>query len=157
MEAGRELDALVAEKVMGWEYLEVGYFGEEDETPRQVELNDWLDKVGIESIGPYFIDVERDFWIYASDMWGHGWNPSTNIADAWRVVEKLCNWDVDDNMLVLEGQGPDIEEEGQPGWVAKQWWKADIVGIAGHNIGEADTAPHAICLAALKAVGVEID
>ena len=72
---------------------------------------------------------------------------STSIADAWEVVEKIRGdgrwWQI-----------TDCEEEG---WHASAWrtvtendapvCECDAV---------ADTAPMAICLAALKAVGVEV-
>lgn len=62
---------------------------------------------------------------------GTGWSPSTNITHAFEVVEKV---------------GPQFEIIYQPNgrWLAR----------FGNTIqAEADTAPHAICLAALKAVG----
>jgi len=130
MKAGRELDMLIAEKVFGRERM-LARFGFEHGEPEY----HWGYPMGHDRADHY----------------------STNISAAWKVVEKLCNWDVDDNMLVLEGQGPDIEKKELPDGEAQQWWKADIAGIAGHNVGEADTAPLAICLAALRAVGVQID
>ena len=75
--------------------------------------------------------------------WGYGAPVayfSTDIAAAWEVIEKTCNWDVDDNMMTLQGQGLD-----------GTWWVADIGGTRGHFIGEADAASFAICRAALKA------
>jgi hypothetical protein len=63
MQADRELDALVAEKVMGW-VAEVG-------------LNDrayWVNK-----------NDQRRYFV---EGWDH-WNPSERISHAWQVVEKM--------------------------------------------------------------------
>lgn len=100
MNAGRELDALVAEKVMGYEVNREGYTG-------------YL---------PSF---------------------STDIAAAWDVVEKLD--------LFSPGSGLYLVGSGNE-------WRVF------HSLGEGETelwcdgvsALHAICLAALKAVGVAV-
>jgi len=132
MEAGRELDALVAEKVMG-------------------------KKVRILSNSLFCWEYDGEY----ENLYGLA-QPipaySTDISAAWQVVEKLCNWDVDDNMLILKGQGPDIEDKGPDredprDW---QWWEAEINGTWGKVEAQAETAPLAICLAALKAKGVEV-
>lgn len=113
MEAGRELDALVAETVMGCTpyldtecpipYLRCGCAHEEHETPD---------------------DNDTGLAHY-----------STDIADAWEVMEKC------DNCI----------EIGRSGSI----WTC-IIGAADPIIAEADTAPHAICLAALKALGEKV-
>lgn len=105
MKAGRELDALIAEKVMG------------------------LD-------GPQYPDCptcgsanycrETPYLPY-----------STEIAAAWEVVEKLKTPDV-----YLEV----LSHKGEPHWVCRIIGGKDPIGAG------AETAPHAICLAALKAV-----
>jgi len=94
-------------------------------------------------------------------VWVMGWQPrygvetpdddphmpaySTSIEAAWEVFEWLCK------------RGDDIAEvvqltfNVQSGWwcTSERWTQIDVVG-------NAPTAPLAICLAALKAVGVEI-
>jgi hypothetical protein len=94
MKPGCELDALVAEKVMGWC----------TDTDR----------------GGFLLDF------------------STSIADAWVVVEKLAST----YLFCLENSG--------------SFWVADFGRSADRRAQcTAETAPHAICLAALKAVGYE--
>jgi len=69
MEAGREMDSLIAEKVMGWRW--------------SGENKKWL-------IPPD--DDPRIAWAALWDKKGRpDWLPdySTDIADAWQVVEKL--------------------------------------------------------------------
>ena len=69
------------------------------------------------------------------------WSPSTNIAHAWEVVKKLRNIMVgpwgNSRWAVCAIQDGD--------WDCCDWFSV------------ADTAPHAICLAALKSVGYPLD
>lgn len=113
LRAGRELDALVAEKVMGMSLL---------------KLNGW---------GPLVDGMDREPPRF-----------STDIAAAWRVVE-----------LVQKEKGQDFRIDRLNWGGSMQDWVAGFGSIAtGHGEGthlaqgRADTAAHAICLAALKAV-----
>lgn len=112
MKPGRELDALIAEHVMGLEritslYLEIGW------RPKGVP-------VGVHQLKPY----------------------STDIAAAWEVVEKMgvLTWHIwktlDDRFYAQFGKDQDEFHL--------------------KHTAEAGSAPHAICLAALKAVGHEV-
>ena len=98
MEAGRELDALIAEKVM----------------------DDMLAGIRLDG-SPMFDDIPHY---------------STQIADAWLVVEKL-------------GKSFDVSRCRKFQEIEAWFWEASF-----HNgpDAQADTAPLAICLAALKAV-----
>lgn len=105
----RELDALVAEKVMGWH--------------KGAELSSaWFDS--------------RHNFVHWKE-----WCPTVDIKAAWEVVEKMRE----------EGTDVDIY------WSGNEW----IVTL-GENPGgspdgaTSDTAPRAICLAALRAKGVEV-
>lgn len=109
MKPGRELDALVAEKVMG-------YPG---------DGNVWYvtgDYANPDSIPEY----------------------STDIAAAWEVVEKMkhSSW----SFSIRSSDDCEAEFSLNDG---KFLQNADTVGM-----GRGDTAPYAICLAALKAVGI---
>lgn len=102
LKPGRELDALIAEKVMGWK-------------------------------PPEFIDgvsLERR-WKNDRGEFDSLPRYSTDIAAAWEVVEKIG--------LIIGKNGPV--------WDAQDLWDLPVY------FASADTAPHAICLAALKAVG----
>lgn len=96
MKPGREVDALVAEKVMGWTISEGFYYGPGERVPANI---------------PRY---------------------STDIAAAWEVVEKMRG--AAGFMLVNFAGGG---------------WQADIGDACEH----AETAAHAICLAALTGVG----
>jgi hypothetical protein len=113
MKAGRELDALVAERVMGWTYKPFYNGGGEWSHNGKLVAFGGLDGGSL----PKY---------------------SSSIADAWQVVEKLK---ADGNNVWVE-------------WAGKVW----VCGATSvfPDI-EADTAPLAICKAALMVVGVEVE
>ena len=121
MEAGRELDALIAEKVMGWEATADGLYWDARQKRTRLVLGSAIAKkreeMGIEN-GPGFVFA-----------------PSTDIAAAWEVVEKADLWSLYGSI----GDGP---------------YRACIQFEDREGLMTADTAPLAICLAALKAKGV---
>lgn len=66
---------------------------------------------------------------------------STDISEAWKVVEKLYEED-----LIIELENGDFSDGGE-GWYCH---------VPEPNINQfAETAPMAICLAALKAKGID--
>lgn len=114
---GRELDALIAEKVIK---LTPGYYFMEFKDLSQQEQNNY----------------NRN----------QGWSPmrcpeySTDIAAAWEVVERMRMIGADLEITIGK-MGYAINYELEDNW-----------GVHGYK----DTAPHAICLAALKAVSYEV-
>jgi hypothetical protein len=129
MNPGRELDALIAEKVMGWKRMSYHQTQPANEyyMDRHELTSWWYDKDGRE----VFLAEPSDCIDCGTDF--PAWSPSVRIDHGWEVVEKLR----DDNFS--------IEEHGTH-------WK---VRFGGKWRG-ALTAPHAICLAALMVVGVEL-
>lgn len=143
MKAGRELDERVS-RAMGWELAKC--------TPLDKRFAPFV------SWNPFrFTGYTWQCRRCGGDITKEGptelWCPaivkhwSTDDAAAMQVVDELCNWNTDDNMLVLKGQGDKDPEEA--------WWTADIQGTQGHNVGKAKTRPHAISLAALKVRGID--
>ena len=143
MQPGTELDALVAEKVMG---LVPGVdFGEWPEHQWKKKPDGTIDDMASEwdtHNGPC---CERCWYSYCHhcqdgpDVKCKKTPPgySTSIGTAWAVVDKL-------RMTI----GPRHWQQDRIGL-----WIADC-GEPGRRIyGAAETAPHAICLAALSAVG----
>lgn len=126
MKAGRELDALIAEKVMGWKYRGYGNGGGE-----------WT-----------FNGQKMAFGGLNGGSLPHY---STNIADAWMVVEKMGRWHGFDFMIVM----PDPEQTFHLRTYEAGWYEATNDGPERRVVSDADTAPLAICLAALKAVNQE--
>lgn len=100
MKAGRELDALVAEKVFGY--------------------------------------------VFADAFLAHY---STDIADAWQLIERHPHY-----VYVIRSN----EDKYTGKWKEHMTWRCRFYAPEKFEI-EADTAPLAICLAALKALGVEVE
>jgi hypothetical protein len=75
------------------------------------------------------------------------WLPhySTSIAAAWEVVENLRH-DLAASF--------NIDVEGPSDWVAKFTWTIEDYWCRG--VGRSDSAPTAICLAALKSKGIDV-
>jgi len=124
MEVGRELDALVAEKVMGWKYSQVSPNTERFFCREYGQQSGWWLRPEMDT---------EDGWACAkcSDVPP---SYSTDIGAAWEVVEKKggchLHWLADRQY-----------------WNCQFWGKPTFGGV-----GTATTAPHAICEAALKAV-----
>lgn len=128
LQAGPELDRLVAERVMGWTAEEIGG-----------SLTGFTNG--------RIISASRSE--HRADGRVITFHPSENIAHAWEVVEHLRK----NRFLALE-LTPKTEPVG--------WWTASWIDVGDANEDDyemvhdvyvhAPTAPHAICLAALKAV-----
>lgn len=117
MEAGPELDILIAEKVMEWQRIE------------SAVCLTWQPPKGL--LRTYEWSSYEVF------------RPSSRIASAWEVIEKLINGG--DYLGITVDAGSHTEVYSCSFW--KTWdvkWKAR---------GDADTMPLAICRAALKAMG----
>lgn len=138
----REIDALVAEKVMGWKRMT--YAEAHPETPaykdRKEFTGHWHSNEWDELLHE-FKNVA-----YAEDCDDHycpeeAWSPSTDISAAWEVVEKMRNRD---SVFTL---WDDLDDE--------YYYCAFNTPKYHFEVG-AETMPKAICLAALKAVGVNV-
>lgn len=127
MEAGRELDALVAQTVMSWTIY--GY----------AAYDNWLARSNRGDVDIVFIDRDGVVWRAVADLC-NVWSPSTDIADAWQVVEKLAEL----GMLISVCWG----RSGNHGIIAS----VDILEAGFDKPIAAHTAPLAICLAALETV-----
>ena len=133
MEAGRELDALVAEKVMGWRLVKRG---------RRVATGSDYQKPGMEVGGFRGNDDARRWISHVCPEY------STDIAAAWEVVEKMDHPDwrievgnsVDGGFYAIMEPHRPIDDCETCGEQSTKDWQA------------APTAPHAICLAALAAL-----
>jgi hypothetical protein len=86
-------------------------------------------------------------WVDAEDVW-HGFiedfMPSEDIGDAWKVVDTLCkkhNWRA---ILDRNNNQTEVNFKNQMG--------ANL-----QHYGIAETAPMAICFAALGSVGIEVN
>lgn len=139
LKAGRELDALIAKKVMGWRRMTYA----ERYAPRNPgshgygadrRLTGFWHSSELDSLGIY-AEVARAE--YCDDYYepSEAWSPSTLIEDAWWVVDAIRH-KYGGALLHLHRNGDDT------------WWA--IFGKDEDPGETGDTAPHAICLAALK-------
>ena len=119
MKAGRELDALVAEKVFGQKLFRGA-----------VVYGNWSPQD--DGYDGYVCDVPRY---------------STDIAAAWKVVEQL-ETGTDDDLPMLIHLFQDCDR-----WKCCVHLQYDHILMA---TAWEDTAPLAICIAALKAKGVDV-
>lgn len=125
----RELDALVAEKVMG---LSKGdYYVDYDKLSFQEQNN---------------INRGQGAVIYPLPHY------STSIEAAWQVVEKLKFIEVQILDLGIKRRNFNLC------FTSDSNWEASWNNRYGHEVchAYAETVPRAICLAALKVVGIEI-
>jgi hypothetical protein len=146
MKAGRELDALVAEKVMGWSALEfVKHSGPLNmDFPERHLIAPGRDRV------PHVSQETFPDGKTIGPVPGRVPHYSTDIAAAWEVVEKVAAWSFEV-----------IRREHDPGkilWLASIYPRAEKYAdrwdsSKGTLFIEGKSAPHAICLAALKSVG----
>jgi hypothetical protein len=124
LKPGVQFDRLIAEKVFNYVWKDNGYNSDGD------PLGYWADSV----TGYAVIDAK----------WRHEYGRSqyfysTHIDDAWLVAEFMANHG--QSLLITKSE--DFSQ-----------WECSWVTSGQRFTGYADTAPLAICLAALKAVGV---
>lgn len=124
---GKELDELVAEKVMGWH--KGNYIFPDGKTIGEND-NDWLDEDGKFMCG---IDKE-DYYEDDEDFHLLHWHPSGSILWAWEIVEKSKSFELT-NYQTYE---------------PNEWHCSISLGSYCYD-AKAETAPLAICRAALLA------
>lgn len=142
--------ALVAEKVLGWQWIAYDYHdssmkgqlwllpdGESVTNLRPGEWTSYLEEEQIYPDGSPFPLPRQD------NRHLPVWLPhySTNIEDAWEVVEHMKKRA---SMIYL----PDLDS---------QIAQASIWANSEFHLGCATTMPEAICIAALKAVGLQVE
>lgn len=134
----REIDALVAEKVMLWPFPEdCEAFSATDET--------WCyrhPKKGVLKGTAYYVKYAPEGTKYSRDY--KRWSPTTDIAAAMDVVEKMKS----------EGYSVFMDDAHNGKWTVC-FYKPDGEATVYHH-GQADTLELAICLAALRAKGVSV-
>ena len=122
---GRELDALVAEKVMGLAFVKLTLNKGEVYAKEILALT--------RNGKPYLIHGPLMHGMVYPEVPEY----STQIWAAWEVLDRFTG---DGKFPMVRYDG--IRPPGKPRWTA----------ALGSYRGDADTAPHAICLAALRAV-----
>lgn len=136
MNPGRDLDALIAEKVLGWQEVNKNH--------------QWNYRTGRHCYG-WPDDYYGALPGQPTDVFNADWRLvpkfSTDIADAWKVVKQLRLWllPLNDRWMACQELGPVFFDE-------------DVGVVEGHvtHIGIAETEAHAICIAALEVVGISV-
>ena len=128
----REIDAMVAEKVMGWKYV--------------------MDVTG------FMVWDTGDLKRYTA-----AFTPTESIHNAWEVIEKLYetweehNWEVPDDNPYLIGIWK-CRRDTKNQWVMRfRPGMSEDFGYPTREDPMTYSAPLAICLAALKARGIEVE
>ena len=137
LKAGRELDALIAEKVMGWHR----------KTENEIYPY-WYDEIGLVT------KLAEDIPSWSDGFANYAWSPSTNISSAWEVVEKFRKGNFFLRITPTE-EGYRVtacSDEGLPLAFDKKTGDYDWDSKYSEAYADAPTAPLAICRAALKAV-----
>jgi hypothetical protein len=134
---GPELDALIAEKVMGWRWIQPPKHDYDGPLPEQGLVLAPPEFTGDGFAWPNRGVVHAHYFLNGGDRHRY----STDIAAAWEVLAKLA----------FEGWGIELEYHQ----CHEPWWEAalnhmDLDAIDG--VRSSVSASHAICLAALKAV-----
>ena len=150
LKAGRELDALVAFHLFGWRWFQKqSYTGEYRCALYPPDDGLWIrwNFIGFEQIGEWPEEARRfSDWDRCGSRAGFrqrphlGWLPhySTDIAAVWQVLERLQQQGILAELGAIDSRG----------------WFASFTASERFSRMEADTAPLAICLAALCAVEV---
>lgn len=130
--ASRELDRMIAEKVMGWKEFHYSEFNVTRLMPPH-------------PIGDKLFDYRN---CPLDNLWP---NYSTNIGDAWLVLEKMIAKIHEDDEEFFDFQAPEYQR------TTKLWrifYHVDKFSLV-YNFVECDSASLAICRAALAVVQLE--
>lgn len=128
----RKIDELVAENVMGWQLVD--YHGNAATT-----LEEYQDA------------AQNDGWTFNGTDEAHSWRPSSNIAQAWEVLEAVdLDWKIEPHRVEFEEP---VEQDDGPMYYESKKHRADV----GDDGTFAEATALAICLAALKTKGVRVD
>jgi len=127
---GHKLDALVAEKVMGWT-MRINF----DYKPPQYE---WHEAAGFMKIANHPEQLPQL----------RVWSPSTRIEDAWQVVEKLASMG---HVVEVHTFPPSAGRKAER-YQATIRKDLTVTGSCGPGDPFAKSPAHAICIIALKAI-----
>jgi len=141
LQAGRELDALVAERIFGWMRVQPPKHDFDGPLPGQGEVLASPTAVPMIESGEYAWPP-KGIIPFTFFLPSQGW--STDISAAWQVIERMAARGLWLTLLTpydaTDGYHATFTPHGRPQW-------CDAVARA-----QAATAPLAICRAALRAV-----
>lgn len=151
LKPGRELDALIAEKVMGLSLFDPSPFWGKDHVHGQKHV----DRCAICGARTHTESTQSAevLGLTPTGKLDHWFEPvplpiySTDIAAAWQVVDHLTKQDIHLNVIHHDSSAGAFKLP--PGWACS------ITSRERGEIAFGISAPHAICLAALKLVNPE--
>ena len=115
-----------------------------------------LDVLVVKNVLKWNIKREADGWWWVVDSITNAscFRPSNNIQNAWEVAEKLNrHWTLEYVRLYAVGENILDPTQGKMVYACAFHYKDELY----FENGCAETAPHAICLAALNAVGYKAE
>lgn len=147
MEAGRELDALVAEKVMGWKRRR--FWPPNPQHPHSLPdgSGDWVWSIdgSLDSRGSFlhrWAVEDREVDLQNGDGGATGFHPSEDIAAAWGVREQVKTWSFSRRLAFKAALQREVSER---------------LSVKDALVADKEilllVEPADICFAALKAVG----
>lgn len=152
---GRDLNAMVAEKIMGWRWVK---FGPKNGSPLTAIVppihmyNNPHRQQPSDALAERYDDWDMLSWNDEHGRYHRGlFLYSSDIADAYSVVEAMRELDFWFSCSFKSG----IFENDQhrAGWRVR--FRCVRAGIRGDHTAVSESLPHAICLAALSAVRAE--
>lgn len=136
MKSGRELDALVAERVMGWTWWDARVVSEYGLVTQPKTTTGYNTKV----LMPPKARESSTAFLY--ENFANGYYPaySTDIVAAWQIVNRFK----EQSMILNYGEDT-------------QKWECSFIVNGNRYWGVSSIVPIAICIAALRIVGIDID
>ena len=98
MNLPKEISPVVEEliKFLGYDLIKLGWLdsdpGDPDgETEWQSKNQEWIERNNIRSVGWFFIDVNKDYWIEAEhlNIFRHGSLPNRRYISNWNVMMEV--------------------------------------------------------------------
>ena len=79
----------VIAEFMGYEKVKIGYFGTDEETDWMRKNKKWMDEVGLDNIGDFFVKIDgiKSRWFYCEDAKYHSsWDELIPVLQKIRTI-----------------------------------------------------------------------
>ena len=98
---------------MGYEYVTIGYFGDDTETVWQVKNRLWIEKNDMDQVGDYFVNKRKNvFYEWDEISFDTSWTSlipvCRKIKEIWNLMieewdmERMTDWQTDFNVAVQD-------------------------------------------------------
>jgi hypothetical protein len=68
-------------KFMGYEKVTIGYFDSDNVTQWQKDNKEWMEKVKMDLIGDYYVNISKNEFFNLKDLWYLEWNNLMTVVD----------------------------------------------------------------------------